>query len=222
MKRTGKIVRWNADTYFKSVGEQIHDHMKCQVCQDLVHAPMFCNCCELSCESAASHGLICFKCMYSFLQMDKCVRTRCKSVPSWSPYCTQHCQFALPFATLSNTRHTFHPFYDRIRDQIGPSVCFACHQDFKTTTALRHHLEICQNLITCCPSCDFRGDRLKVSKHFRDEHETIQCPTCSNIIKVGMWKYHIYDHINTLKTSCVTTQSGNWKVFPSGICNRNF
>ena len=194
--------------------------MHCRICHDLVHAPMFCNCCA----TASAYGAVCFSCMYHFLQLNEHPEDRCEKMRSWSPSCTFACAFKLRAATLNNTQHAAYPFFDRMRDELGTSTCFACQQTFLTSSALRRHLETeCPELVLTCPcvNCNFHDKRCAVSRHFRNEHEVILCPVCSKTIKVGMWKYHVSDHIRELTKKFQVTQSGTWKVTASGLCMRN-
>lgn len=213
-----KTIRWTDPC--RSGVNDMRSHMQCRICQDLVHAPMFCNCCA----TASSYGPICYSCMYNFLKLNEYPDNRCKRVRSWSPSCTLSCTFNLRSATINNTHHAEYPFFDRMRDDLGKSTCFACQQTFVSSSGLRRHLETkCAELVLTCPcvNCNFKGKRSAVSLHFRDEHEVIECPICTETVRVGMWKYHVSDHIRNLTKNLQVTQSGNWKVSASGICIRN-
>ena len=204
------------------------NELSCRICMELADAPMFASCCP----AAANYGCVCYQCAYNFLQLERAVWDR-RAVRSWSLSCTNACQFSPevvvankpePSVVDANTRlkhfapkltmHTSFVFFDRLRDEIGHSACFACGASFATTAALRRHLHAsCGVLNVQCHHCLFYATREEVAAHHIRTHEFVDCPCCLARVQLSTWKEHAQTHKLELEQT-LTSHSGVFHVTP--------
>lgn len=189
--------------------------LECRICGHLADAPMSAACCT----SASAFGLVCFGCMYQFLQLHRAPMERDEMVRCWSLSCKWGCHIRLGTRSVHDCEHRDSPPIDLLRDQIGGSSrCFACDEVFECTSALRRHIATrCTKLHTGCRKCAFYGTRAAVVVHERREHETLTCPCCATVIRIAEWPEHVRMHRRQLAMR-QRSASGIWDVFPDGTC----
>lgn len=190
--------------------------MTCRVCLEVVDAPMFADCCD----TASAFGAVCFGCYYDFMQLNIHRNFRSPGVRSWSLTCKGTCRHELSTkrSFLGDNGHNINLFIDRLRDGLGPSMCFACREVFPTTAALRRHLRLtCPRVHVECEDCTFFGRREEMRQHRIDVHEHVKCPCCSARVQTSHWKEHAQMHTKELR-SPQTTVSGGYCVSVCGEC----
>ena len=223
--RGPKAVRFTHGQRCAAQDDVFRAAMTCRICQDVADAPMFANCCD----NAPAFGAVCFGCYYKFMQLDKVPNLRSAAVRSWSLTCQGTCTYNLFDATRTRTRalflldvgHVNNLFFDRLRDGLGPSSCFACREVFTTTAALRRHLRRrCKRVHVQCDECTFFGRREEMAQHRLDVHEYVKCPCCSAQVQTSLWKAHAQVHMDQLRWP-QTTVSGAYNVSVCGKCVAN-
>lgn len=219
-----KSVHWGINHEYEAPSRvdtwrRLEAELNCRICHNLIQNPVFAACCD----SASTFGAACYGCAYSVLQMHKPPKSRSPQVRSWSLTC-HGCQWHPPASrqTISTsgtvstlTNHTVNAFYDRMRDEVGPSKCFQCYEVFDTTAALRRHLRT--NCTHCsCNVCDFYGSRGDVREHFAQEHERVRCPCCNDLVLLKNWKQHVKTHQEQLERTQIS-QTKAFEVNPDGV-----
>ncbi|CAL1530103.1 unnamed protein product [Lymnaea stagnalis] len=73
-----------------------------------------------------------------------------------------------------------------------PFKCSLCGKGYQSQMGLSHHMQAHKGKTFMCPICDSKfTQKFTIKKHLRNIHMSMQCTSCSLILKLSEYNQHV-------------------------------